>query len=169
MAVVAAADIAPKAFEQLVREGGENQDVEDDLQVSLSPDRLRDRLVQCCETVFLNMLVIGVALSMAAGRLWLWYILLLLQQLLIIDVQRDIYVHTCICSPTRVPRQPKYACSEYGIAISSQSVTRLRYFTHDQYICTGIWYPIRCRTVWCLPCLVVDFKACDQTAFDNPT
>ncbi|CAM9380482.1 unnamed protein product [Laminaria digitata] len=35
MAVVAAADIAPKAFEQLVREGGENQDVEDDLQFDL--------------------------------------------------------------------------------------------------------------------------------------
>ena len=34
MAVVAAADIAPKAFQQLVREGGEHQDVEDDLQVS---------------------------------------------------------------------------------------------------------------------------------------
>lgn len=43
MAVVAAADIAPKAFEQLVREGGENQDVEDDLQVSRPPDRLRDQ------------------------------------------------------------------------------------------------------------------------------
>lgn len=72
MAVVSAADIAPKAFEQLVREGGENQDVEDDLQVSLSAARLRDGLVQCCETVCLNMLVIGVTLSMAAGRLWLW-------------------------------------------------------------------------------------------------
>ncbi len=30
---VAAADIAPKAFQQLVKEGGEHQDVEDDLQV----------------------------------------------------------------------------------------------------------------------------------------
>lgn len=30
---VAAADIAPKAFEKLVKEGGEHQDVEDDLQV----------------------------------------------------------------------------------------------------------------------------------------
>ena len=60
MAVVAAADIAPKAFEQLVREGGENQDVEDDLQVSQSPDRLRDRSVQRCETVSLSTHVIGV-------------------------------------------------------------------------------------------------------------
>ncbi|CAB1097939.1 unnamed protein product [Ectocarpus sp. CCAP 1310/34] len=32
---VAAADIAPKAFEQLVKEGGEHQDVEDDLQFDL--------------------------------------------------------------------------------------------------------------------------------------
>lgn len=31
---VAAADIAPKAFQQLVKEGGEHQDVEDDLQVT---------------------------------------------------------------------------------------------------------------------------------------
>lgn len=31
---VAAADIAPKAFQTLVAEGGENQDVEEDLQVS---------------------------------------------------------------------------------------------------------------------------------------
>lgn len=30
---VAAADIAPKAFQQLVSEGGKHQDVEDDLQV----------------------------------------------------------------------------------------------------------------------------------------
>lgn len=45
MAVVAAADIAPKAFEQLVREGGENQDVEDDLQVS-SLDCWYDRSVE---------------------------------------------------------------------------------------------------------------------------
>lgn len=33
---VAAADIAPKAFQQLVQEGGGNQDVEDDLQVRRS-------------------------------------------------------------------------------------------------------------------------------------
>lgn len=31
---ISAADIAPKAFEQLVKQGGELQDVEDDLQVS---------------------------------------------------------------------------------------------------------------------------------------
>lgn len=30
---VSAADIAPKAFEQLVKQGGDHQDVEDDLQV----------------------------------------------------------------------------------------------------------------------------------------
>lgn len=33
---VAAADIAPKAFQQLVEQGGDHQDVEDDLQVRAS-------------------------------------------------------------------------------------------------------------------------------------
>lgn len=36
---VTAADIAPKAFEQLVQQGGEHQDVEDDLQVSHTVQR----------------------------------------------------------------------------------------------------------------------------------
>lgn len=63
---VSAADIAPKAFRSLVAEGGEHQDVEDDLQVR-GGSCLRKAVIvaDCCSLITVH--VRFVALSDLSG------------------------------------------------------------------------------------------------------